>query len=312
MIYNSTNIDALRNILTNNLTVDFVKRFELRNYQRCTREQQEEIETIYQTAIDLLITCGNDHVRWARTINTIERDLFRSDEPGLWFRRFYDDYAINVQGQLEFDQIKNYIKGNTILDFGCGGGRLALKCSQEGYKVLTTDVLDYRVEEAQNLPFKRMGTPVSIPYEDDAADTALVFTVLHHVSNFALADILSEIRRVCSRIVIKEDVYGIPLDDREFRMVVEDDDLLQEFMSLHEEDQLKILSLHDYMDNAFEQGIPEMNFPFQFKTISEWNKILADNGFKVVKTVLIGFKRGDEWTGTCHALFIADRDKAQG
>ena len=287
-----------------------MKRFELRNYRRCTREQQEEIEAIHQTAIDLLITCGNDRARWARAMNTIAGDLFRTDEPDLWFRRFYDDYVINVQPKMEFDQIKRYMKGNTALDFGCGGGRPALKCSQEGFKVLTTDVLDYRVEEAQILPFKLMGNPVSIPYEDDAAGTALAFLVLHHVNSFDLEDILNEIRRVCSRVVIKENVYGIPLDDGEFRMVVEDDELLQEFMSLPREGQLKVLSLHDYKDNAFELDISEMNFPFQFKTIPEWNNVLADNGFKVVKTVLIGFKRTEDWTGTCHALFVADCDIA--
>ncbi len=55
-----------------------------------------------------------------------------------------------------------------------------------------------------------------------------------------------------------------------------------------------------------------MNFPFQFKTIPEWNNVLAEMGFKVVKTVLIGFKRTEDRTGTRHALFIADCDRDQG
>ena len=60
---------------------------------------------------------------------------------------------------------------------------------------------------------------------------------------------------------------------------------------LPEKDQLKVLMLHDYIDNALIQGITEMNFPFQFKTIPEWNSVLAANGFSVVKTILVGFRR---------------------
>ncbi len=81
-------------------------------------------------------------------------------------------------------------------------------------------------------------------------------------------------------------------------------------MLLSYQDQLQVLSLYDFVDNAFAQGIPDMNFPFQFKTIPEWNRVLVAHGFDVRHIVLIGFKRTKEWTGTCHALFIADCEQA--
>ena len=81
-------------------------------------------------------------------------------------------------------------------------------------------------------------------------------------------------------------------------------------MLLSYQDQLHVLSLHDFVDNAFAPGIPDMNFPFQFKTIPEWHRVLVEHGFDVRHTVLIGFKRTKEWTGTCQALCIADGEQA--
>ncbi len=114
-----------------------------------------------------------------------------------------------------------------------------------------TDVRDYRMAEARDLPCKLMRDRVTIPYPDDAADTTLLFTVLHHVDASDLEKMLCEIRRVGSRVVIKEDVYGIPADHEEFFRVIAEDELLQEFMLLSYQDQLQVLSLYDFVDNAF-------------------------------------------------------------
>ena len=312
MPHENINICNFEGLVSNRPVVDFVKRLLLPNYQATTQEQQEEIETIYEKAFDLLGMCGNDRGTWTAIMNTIVYDLFRKDDPNVWFRRSYGNYWPSTKGALEYAQIMDHIKGNTILDFGCGRGYLALKCRREGYNVLTTDVVDQRIEQAQDLTFKLMRDRVIIPYRRDAADTALAFGVLHHLETTDLNKVLREIKRVCGRVIIKEDVYGIPLQHAELIQAEEGDELLQEFALLPQEDQLKVLALFDFVDNAFAQGIPGMNFPFQFKTIPEWHIVLADNGFDVVKTVIIGFKRTKDWTGTCHALFVADCDMGRG
>lgn len=307
MGHNSIHIETLSSLVADPIVVDFVKQMNLRNYRQCRHEQQQEMASIYEMTFELLADGVKDHTKWEQNLNTILYDLFRKDDADAWFNRFYDGYSRNIKGRLEFDKIHDYIRGNTILDFGSGGGYLALKCSQEGYNVLTTDVLDNRIEEVRGLPFRPMSTRVAIPYSDDAADTTLVFATLHHIDASDLESVLGEVKRVSTRVIIEEDVYGVPLQEEEFKKVIEDDELLQEFVLLPEEDQLKVLMLHDYVDNAFLRGIPEMNFPFQFKTIPQWHSVLTANGFSVVKTILVGFRRTKEWTGTCHALFIADR-----
>lgn len=306
------NIDkeSFNSLLGNSVVVNFVKKVRLRDYRQCTQEQQKEVTTIYEKAFDLLITHRNDPTNFRELINYIIYTLFKGNDPNFWFRKFHDNYSLKLlYKEREFENIKDYIKGDTILDMGCGEGYLALKCSQEGYTVLTTDVLDYRTHAVKHLPFKLMTDPSTIPYPNNSTDTALIFYVLHHISadSSNLRKILKELKRVSSRVIIGEDVYGIPLDNVEFNKVIENDDLLQEFILLSKEDQLKVLMLNDYLINAFVKGIPEMNFPFQFKTIPEWNTCFTENGFKVVKTILIGFKRGKN--RNCHALFIVDSIK---
>ena len=306
------NIDkeSFNSLLGNSVVVNFVKKVRLRDYWQCTQEQQKEVTTVYEKAFDLLIKNRNDPTKFKEIINYIIYTLFKGNDPNFWFRKFHDNYSLKLlYKEREFENIKDYIKGDTILDMGCGEGYLALKCSQEGYTVLTTDVLDYRTHAVKHLPFKLMTDPSTIPYPNNSTDTALIFYVLHHISadSSNLRKILKELKRVSSRVIIGEDVYGIPLDNVEFNKVIENDDLLQEFILLSKEDQLKVLMLNDYLINAFVKGIPEMNFPFQFKTIPEWNTCFTENGFKVVKTILIGFKRGKN--RNCHALFIVDSIK---
>ena len=300
-------ITTVCSLAANQVVVDFVKRIQLRNYQRCTDRKRREISDLYQKTFDLLASCGEDRGRSGQVVRTIAHDMFRKDNPDVWFRRHYDEYGKTVKGLMEFAQIRDNIRGGTILDLGCGSGRLAFECSQRGYNVLTTDVLDRRTGGARQLPFRLMNDAVTIPYPDGVADTALVFSVLHHIDASDLQNILAEIRRTCARVLINEDVYGVSLDD-EFRTAIDNDDFLQEFVLMPLKDQLQTLMLFDFVENTFAQGIPEMNFSFQFRTIPHWQSVLAANGFNLVATDLIGFKRAGDWTGTCHALFVAECD----
>ena len=54
----------------------------------------------------------------------------------------------------------------------------------------------------------------------------------------------------------------------------------------------QVLVLIDFFANAIAQGIPEMNMPFEFKTVSGWEQVLLQNGFRVNRTVVAGFEPG--------------------
>lgn len=300
------NIEHFWSLLGNKIAVNFIKKLRMRNFQNFNEKERAKIRGFYEEIFSLLIKNKNDLKKFEGTINIITSESFKKSIPGVLIKKHNDHYRKRVKARLEFENIKDQIKGDTILDLGCGGGHLALNCSEKGYYVLAADVIDWRVDAAKRLPFRVMNDPSTIPYGDNCADTTLVFLVLHHIDAFNLKAILAELRRVSSRVVVREDIYGIPVENPRFKKVIDNDDLLKEFILLSKKDQLAVLKLYDYLDNALEKGIIEMNFPLQFKTIPEWEATFNRNGFKVMKTDLLGFRRGPTYTGICHALLVLD------
>jgi len=82
--------------------------------------------------------------------------------------------------------------------------------------------------------------------------------------------------------------------------------LLRTFLSMPLEVQHQVLVLIDFFSNAIAQGIPEMNMPFEFKTVTEWQQVLVRNGFRVNKTVLAGFEPG-RMHKSCHVWLVCER-----
>ena len=70
-----------------------------------------------------------------------------------------------------------------------------------------------------------MNDAVTVPSADGVPDTAVVFAVLHRIDASDLPNILADIRRTCTKVLIKEDVYGVPPVD-EFRTVMDNNDSL--------------------------------------------------------------------------------------
>jgi len=170
--------------------------------------------------------------------------------------------------------------------------------------------MDRRLREFRGLPFKQMVSPTEIPYRENSAQTALVHYVLHHIDSSNLVNVMKELARVSKRIIIREDVYQVPTERAEFKSVYETDKFLTTFSTLEPNRQLGFLLLWDYWINCIEKGISDMNYPFEFKTVSQWEKLFRSMGFEVLDTRLIGFSRGRGFYGTCHVIFVLDAQAA--
>lgn len=89
-----------------------------------------------------------------------------------------------------------------ILDIGSGNGLVAYTLREQGYQVTPLDVADLSyapevapvVYDGQNMPF-----------DNQAFDTALLLTVLHHIPEPDA--VLQEACRVARRVIIIEDIY---------------------------------------------------------------------------------------------------------
>ena len=78
----------------------------------------------------------------------------------------------------------------------------------------TIDFVYHRIEQAPSLTFKLMRDRV-ILFRRDAADAASAFGVLHHQETPGLVKALREIKRVCGRVIIREDIFGVALQRAE-------------------------------------------------------------------------------------------------
>jgi SAM-dependent methyltransferase len=198
------------------------------------------------------------------------------------------------------------IRGQRVLDYGCGSGYLSARLDRAGFQVFTTDVLDYRYLEARHLPFIQMQSPTEIGYPDDSIDTAIIQAVLHHIDIADLGPVLQRLTKVTQHLLIKEDSYGLSVDLPGLDEKKAEQPLLDYFVSLPLPIQFQVLVLIDYYANAVAQGIPEMHMPFEFRTPDEWHQVLAEHGFSVERTILAGFEPG-RMHQSCHIWLVCER-----
>ena len=73
--------------------------------------------------------------------------------------------------------------------------------------------------------------------------------------------------------MIKEDTYGVPDHMEGLSEKLKAQPLLKSFVAMPLAVQHQVLVLIDFFSNAIAQGLPEMNMPFEFKTVSEWRQL---------------------------------------
>jgi hypothetical protein len=152
-----------------------------------------------------------------------------------------------------------------------------------------TDVLDCRDQIAAHIPFIKMEKPDSVPFETTTFDSTIVKTVFHHIDNSDLLPILSKLRKISKRLIIKEDIYGVAEEDFLEGDILEKDILLREYIQLGKISQLHALIIVDFFGNVLAHGIENMELPYNFKTISEWKSLMNAAGFKIKQIKWYGF-----------------------
>jgi SAM-dependent methyltransferase len=294
--------------LQNKEVVKFVHDSIRDGYQEFFVEHFEQIFIMLDDAFERLVnsqSSGVDERKLLGTAQYLASSVFRKKDPAFWYNQIYMDYKRHIQPKNDLGQIKEFISGETILDFGCGGGYLTLQLGRNGYKVFGTDVIDYRFDGARHIPFIKMTSPTEIHAKENSVDTVMVQTVLHHIDGKNIPIILKSLRKIASRLLLKEDTFDLPpkVEAQKNRLK---QPLLTVFSGLSSENQFQSLALVDYFANAIALGIPEMNLPFEFKSISEWNALLESTGWNMVDVKLTGFEN-HRMHKSCQAWLVCDR-----
>jgi SAM-dependent methyltransferase len=303
---------ALRTVagtLQNGDVVDFVKTSVKMGYREFFGEFSDEVCAMVDQSFDRLSRSQSDGVAPGRLIEVTSAlldDTFRKSDSSFWFNRIYHQYKTVTKPEGDFQTLQKLLPGKSVLDYGCGSGYLDARLAKGGYRVLTTDVLDYRYEEARQLPFVRMSSATDIGYPDDSCDVALVLAVLHHINPDDLPRVIQRLTRIARYALIKEDTYGWPEHAEGLADSLRTQALLRGFLGMTLEKQQQVLALIDFFANAVAQGIPEMNMPFAFKTVREWETVLLQNGFRVTRSIMAGFEPG-RMHKSCHAWLVCER-----
>ena len=204
-------------------------------------------------------------------------------EEGLrkFIRRFVDpekdrrSLAIET-AKRNFELIKDFIKGDKILDLGGGDGLLALEIKERLEKeVILVDIIDYNFT---SLPLILYDPEGEIPLDENKADTTILFTVLHHSSD--PKHLLEEATRITKNRLIIIEAYA------------------------DEEDITICNSFVDWFYNRV-IGDEDINVPLNFLKIKEWEQLLKSHGFIINKTENLGFS--EPLIPEHHVLIIADK-----
>ena len=300
---------AVAEALRNPAVVEFVAATTKAGYREFFDAANDQVCTMVDSSFAKLAQSQWDGIDTRRLVDVTSELLehtFRKTDRAFWFNQVYHRYKTELKPVTDFKHLSMLLPGERVLDYGCGSGYLAARLAKGGYKVFTADVLDYRYDEARRLPFVRMASPADIPYADDSVDVVLLQAVLHHINPDDLPLVLGRLRKVAKYALIKEDTYGVPDHMEGLREKLKAQPLLRSFVAMPLAVQHQVLVLIDFFSNAIAQGLPEMNMPFEFKTVTEWQQVLPSNGFNVNKIALAGFEPG-RMHMSCHVWLLCER-----
>jgi len=303
-VHERIKMERFQDLVNNPDVFAFARRVITDSYIDCAPGFEAAMQSLLQKAFDALEAAGSDQPRFHHTIVMLRDELFRKQDESFWFNRLYKHYKRDLKPQYRYQNLRGWLSGEQVLDLGCGDGLTSLALSRQGFKVYLTDVLDYRDPAAKPLPFTPMRDSKTIPYPGRHFDMAIVFAVLHHVEADDFFPLLEELHHSCHQVIVEEDCYAIPEMDG-LGDVLERDEQLRVFMTLPLEEQLRYLMFVDYFANAITQGLPEMDLPFNFRTVREWHEVFTDRGFRVQATRVMGFQKGF-FNRSCHVWFLLE------
>lgn len=130
---------------------------------------------------------------------------------------FYDTFIAPNQDKL-FRQIKNIIEPrSTIIDVGCGTGRLAFRLSSKSKSVLGIDLSKRNIDRAQlqlsrrpsyKISFQHRNVSDIIKRDHTHFDYAVLTYVIHEVDENERINLLNEMVQVADKIIIGD--YLVP------------------------------------------------------------------------------------------------------
>jgi SAM-dependent methyltransferase len=187
------------------------------------------------------------------------------------------------------DQVEPSLIPGSLLDLGCGDGRVGMLLAGDGYNVRLADVYRNPNIDISALPFQMLDQSGHVPFPDNLFDNTILITVLHHCNNPVL--VFREAQRVTrknGRVVVVESVYGVTGE----ALSPAQRELCPGYFALNPEKQRCVNIFFDHFYNRVvhysADPVNKVNVPFNFNTPESWKHLFELEGMKQEKIIHLG------------------------
>lgn len=201
----------------------------------------------------------------------------------------YEEFRKN-RSATRAGMVKEYIIGKTVLDLGCGSGKIGSAMSNAGYEVTLADVYKNTALTHIDLPFHAIIDGQPLPFSDSSFDNILMLSMLHHTQNPSqLIDETKRILKKDGRLHLIETVYGIPPETATGIYGTDD----SSFKLLSAEQQRRVTMFFDYFANHVLDAHTEdpdkyVPVPFNFTTPEGIEKMFSEKSFELISQKNLG------------------------
>jgi hypothetical protein len=266
----------------------------------------EDIENICRESL----RNNNHHLNSFELEISIERKLhFSQHQNGFVNNRVRERcYRIKEQLMAGISDLKmSFEPHHKLIDVGAGSGLIGQLFKQEvglDYALLT-DVVDYRYPGVRNAPgidFRIFRSPFDHIETDQQFQVGIITNTLHHCDQpFEVLNTLTEKLEKNAILFVIESCIGVTREEvshSSHSKVIPFQTLYmlngelwanqKEYLQLDEECKMIYGSFFDWIYNRVFLN-ENINVPYNFGTPSDWNRRFEENGFRVLKTYLMGF-----------------------
>jgi ubiquinone/menaquinone biosynthesis C-methylase UbiE len=208
----------------------------------------------------------------------------------------FQNMSLKINGRAESmtERTLPYLHKSSVLDLGCGPGKVGYCISQKSFDVTLADVYENPNIQRTGLPFHIIKQNDTLPFKDKSFDNVLIFAMLHHTESPLFT--LQESDRILTdsgRLHLIETVYGI-----DSSIVVNKNDLLEQiYLKLTFEQQRSVNMFLDYYGNHitwYHTTDPQkyVPVPFNFFTPDKIIEVMTSMNYKTIKAESLGIDPG--------------------
>lgn len=275
----------------------FVYQTTLEGYLNIMPQDRRDMANRVGQAFEHLMQARTSAEDMAQAAAEVSRRIFETDTRPNAIQTGYKEYKNKRRSGRELDHVTRLTEpGSVVLDIGTGTGFLAQQLQEHrpDLRVVTTDILDLRINGARKLPFAQKDE-LTLPFRDGSAQTSLIVSVLHHVDPRSQQAVIAEAARVTTDHILLQEDTRLSLPDihrffttRQLNELAAKQPNLLPFLYLNPHQQQLALAFTDYFSNKVLSNL-EMPMPFSFHDIHGWEARFNHEGFDLVDVDLLGF-----------------------